>query len=270
MVSWPVAHAKPIHGHLGLGLLATMNASTSIPWYRRPPLSPVVLAAAFVVGCPASGDGDGGTTTGSTTNTTGPGRTTGAVTTEGPASTGSPGTTVAADSTDGSTTGSTGAETGVGTETGSSSTGEQGSGTSGGIEFEVQQLYDREYIHYAQVDKLNTVLNLYIEAIYIDFVIEGQPLPLGTILLREEGDPVVETVFIRQKVAADTWDWANFGPDAPNYQTEPSFDFCSCHNPWDDDTVTIASLRRFAATGEFETILCDQPDNMPCNPEVYE
>ena len=146
---------------------------------------------------------------------------------------------------------------------------QEGDGSTGGVEYEVQEIYGRSYIHYARVTKGPDVLNLWIEAQYIDEVMDGEPLPDGVVLLREEGEPEVEFVFIRVKVG-DQWEWSNFSPGAPSYDTQPEGDSCGCHGSFEDRTVSIAPLRRFKNSGVLEEFGCDLPNNSVCPEGTYD
>ncbi|MEM6991664.1 MAG: hypothetical protein AAF721_14250, partial [Myxococcota bacterium] len=70
--------------------------------------------------------------------------------------------------------------------------------------------------------------------------------------------------------AEDDWYYTQFSTDAPQYNTIPEQDSCSCHAPWEERTITIAGLKEFKTTGSLIELVCDQPGNTPCAPKVYE
>ena len=209
---------------------------------------------------------DDGATAGDGDDGVGPGEgdaPTGAGTDEGDTTAGEPGTMS-----------DTGATTGEGDSSGrpdddDDSDSDGASESSGGVAFEILDLYDRQYIHYARVEKLDRVLNLYIEAQYMDGVQDDAPLPNDTILLREDGEPAT-FVHFREKVGQDDWYWGQFQPATPQYGSQPEQANCSCHSPWDERTVTIAKLREFKTTGVLIELVCDQPGNTSCAPKVYQ
>lgn len=177
------------------------------------------------------------------------------------------GTTTSPATTSGSPT-SSNASSGAGGNGGSSSNG----GSGGAPDFQIETKYGRQLINYANVGKTNDVPKLWIEAAGIDAVPPGGPLPDGTLIVREEGDPVVNWVFFRHKVNGQ-WVQGNFDPTDmtfPFTEYSDAQDGCpACHGTAEDTIFSIHILRRFTGTAVAESPSCNQPGNTPCPPQTY-
>ena len=147
---------------------------------------------------------------------------------------------------------------------------ESGSSGTAGVEFQVEDKYGREFIQYGRIMKTNDVPKLWISADSIDAVPANGDLPDGTYIIREEGDPVVGWIFIREKRGGVWWQ-GDFFPDDISWDTQPEEATCApCHPAAEDATFSIAMLRRFRQTGVLQEAGCDLPGNSPCPEGTYD
>lgn len=169
---------------------------------------------------------------------------------------------------------SAGGDSNTGGMTGAGGNGQGGTITGGaGPVFQVENLYGRSWIRYAEVQKTAAPPTVFIEASAIDSIPQSGAFPDGTLILRAEDYEPNDWNFYLVKNGG-VWEQNSFyANETPNFDNPTSSNSCAgsvCHGYVSDMIITHTILRRFTTTGEVEQPGCDIGGNGLCPDGTYD